>query len=43
MSGVPAIWEAQIGRLRFRVSPRKNMRPYLKNNLKQKGLDTWLK
>jgi hypothetical protein len=36
MSGVPAIWEAQIGRLRFRVSPRKNMRPYLKNNLKSK-------
>jgi hypothetical protein len=25
------------------IHPRQKARPYLKNNLKQKGLETWLK
>jgi hypothetical protein len=38
---IPATWEIQVGGLRSKVSPskKKRMKPYLKNNLKQKGLE----
>jgi hypothetical protein len=41
---VPARREAEAEGLRIEVSPRQNtMIVYLKNNLNQKGLGSWLK
>jgi hypothetical protein len=33
----------RLGGLLFEVSPGKNRESYLKNNLKQKGLEVWFK
>jgi hypothetical protein len=43
MPAIPA-QEMEVGRSRSEAGPgKKNMRSYLKNKLKQKGLGTWLK
>jgi hypothetical protein len=36
---VPATQETETGESQLEVSPGKTSRPYLKNNLKTKGLD----
>jgi hypothetical protein len=33
---IPAIWEAELGGLRFTASPGQNIRPYLKQQSKRK-------
>jgi hypothetical protein len=35
--------KVEIGRSQNEASPSKSMRPYLKNKLKQKGLEAWFK
>jgi hypothetical protein len=36
MPVIPAMWEASEGRLQSKGSPRQNIKPILKNKLKQK-------
>jgi hypothetical protein len=42
---IPATQEAEVGGLWLKASPRQKheMRPYLKNKLKAKRLELWLK
>jgi hypothetical protein len=43
MPEIPATWEVEVGGSQLEASPGKCMRPYLKNKLKQKRLEMWLK
>jgi hypothetical protein len=44
MCRIPDIQQVEVGGLRLDASPGKvSAKPYLKNNLKAKGLGSWLK